>query len=395
MQPLRASATSSSPAMIKVVHIITNLETGGAEVNLYNLVRSLDPARFESHVVSLGHGGDFIERLRARGIGTTTLQAHPFLSLGLGPLAGVVRVLRREKPDIVQTWLYHSDLVGGLAGLLARIPVIWNIRATLLDGPTSGGSMSRRTNMVAHVCAKISRTVPRRIISGSHAAMEACVRHGYPRDKFKLILNGVDSQKSKPDPAARAALRAELGLAEATPVVGMVGRWHPAKDHATFLRAARLVLATRPDVHFILCGRGVDDRNMPLADAIRANGLTGRVSCLGYREDVPRILAALDFLALSSNNEGFPNVLAEAMATGVPCVTTNVGDAPRIVGDAGRIVPPRDPVALAGALQELLALPAATRRAMGLAARERIVTRFSVDAAVARYEQLYEDVARS
>jgi glycosyltransferase involved in cell wall biosynthesis len=381
--------------MIRIVHVITNLATGGAEVNLYNVVRALDPARFESHVVSLGQGGEFIERLRALGVGATTLDAHPFLSLGLGPLAGVVRVLRREKPHIVQTWLYHADLVGGLAGLLTRIPVIWNIRATLLDGPTSGGSMSRRTNMVAHVCAKISRKVPRRIIAGSHAAMEACLRHGYPPEKLRLILNGLDLERTKPDAAARAAVRAELGIADTTPVVGLVGRWDPAKDHATFLAAAPLLVATVPDVHFILCGRGVDDRNAVLTDAIRSNGLGARVSCLGFRADVPRVLAALDVLALSSSNEGFPNVVAEAMATGVPCVATRVGDAPLIVGDAGRIVPPRDPAALAAALQELLALPPAAMRAMGLAARERIVTRFSLDAAVARYERLYEEVARS
>lgn len=380
--------------MIKIVHVITNLETGGAEVNLFNVVRALDPGRFASHVVSLGHGGEFIDALRAAGVATTTLHSHPFLSLGVGPLAGVLRVLRKEKPDVVQTWLYHSDLVGGMAGRLAGIPVIWNIRAPLLDGPTGGGSMSRRTTMVAHICAKLSRTVPRRIISGSHAAMEACVRHGYPRDKFRLILNGVDSERSKPDPAARAELRAELGIAAATQVVGIVGRWAPAKDHETFLDAARRLLTTRPDVHFVLCGRGVDDRNTSLTETIRANGLAGRVSCVGFRTDVPRILAALDVLALSSNNEGFPNVLAEAMAAGVPCVATRVGDASLIVGDTGRIVPPRDPVAMAAALEELLALPPAAIHAMGLAARERIVTRFSLAAAIARYEQLYEEVAR-
>jgi glycosyltransferase involved in cell wall biosynthesis len=185
-------------------------------------------------------------------------------------------------------------------------------------------------------------------------------------------------------------VRAELGLAAHAPLIGLVARFDPQKDHQGFLQAARRLHAHRPDVRFVLAGPGVDQCNGTLARTIAEAGLVNAVHLLGPRSDVPRLMAAFDVASLSSRwGEAFPNVVAEAMACGIPCVVTDVGDAAEIVGDTGLVVPPCDPQALAGGWERMLALPAEQRRDLGEQARARIAARYDLRQVTQRYETFY------
>jgi len=191
----------------------------------------------------------------------------------------------------------------------------------------------------------------------------------------------------------RSSVRAELGLDVGTPLIGLVARYHPMKDHANFLTATSLLAKQDPTAHFLLVGPNVDASNQELSAKIATLGLQERVHLLGERRDIPRINAALDIASTTSCwGEGFPNVIGEAMACGVPCVVTDVGDSALIVGETGRVVPPRDPRALAAAWRDMLQMDRETRGGLGERARARIVTHFSLNEIARRHEKLYTEI---
>ena len=229
--------------------------------------------------------------------------------------------------------MYHADLIGGMAAKLAGgIPVTWGIRHC---------NLSREDNrwltlQTVKACARMSGWLPVKIICNSEASRKAHVAVGYANEKMLVIHNGSDLATFKPDPAAREVIRKELEIPKDAPLIGLVGRFDPQKDHRTFVQAAALLLRERPDVHFLLCGDDVTWDNRQLARWIREAGISDRCHLLGHRDDVPRIMAALDIAASSSVGESFANVIVEAMSCGVPCVVTDVGDSALIVdGRAG------------------------------------------------------------
>jgi glycosyltransferase involved in cell wall biosynthesis len=207
-----------------------------------------------------------------------------------------------------------------------------------------------------------------------------------------IIPNGFETGLFKPDAASRAKFRNELGLAIETPLVGLIGRYDPQKNHFGFLGAAATVAQEFPDAHFVLCGPGVDVQNGELTSRVGDSGFKERIHLLGERPDMPSITAALDIACSSSLGEAFPNVIGEAMACGVPCVVTDVGDSAAIVGSTGKVVPPGDDLALARAVLGLLAMPDAERKALGLRARQRVIDNYSLDQVVRQYELLYESL---
>src|SRR5690606_25925134 len=223
----------------------------------------------------------------------------------------------------------------------------------------------------------------------SHAARRLHVEQGYRDDRFLVIPNGFDMDRFRPSDDARRALREELGLPSDALLVGLVARWHPVKDHAGFLRAAGIVSRAHPDARYLLVGSDCDRSNAALAGLVDEIGLAGRVHLLGARDDIARVTAALDVAASSSTGEAFPNVLGEAMSCGVPCVTTDVGDSAHIVGDTGRVVPPRDPRALATALSELVGMSREQRVELGRRARERVRDNFELGRVVGLYEAAF------
>lgn len=371
---------------VKIAMIITNLEVGGAETMLLKLLQRIDRERFQIIVISLLTLGEIGSRISALGI--------PVFVLGLNrkipnPLLGfkLSIILRQFKPDLVHTWMYHADLMGGL---IARISgcsrVIWGIRHSDL----SKAENTRLTLLVVKVCALLSRFIPTRILTCSWRAKSVHIAVGYCSHKFVVIPNGFELNRFIPDHLARQSVRFELGLRPTTPLIGLVGRYHSQKNHEGFLEAAFLVRKQIPDAHFLLAGIDIDYKNTVLESAILAHNLADCVHLLGRRDDVPRLMASLDVLASSSHGEAFPNVIGEAMACGVPCVVTDVGDSADIIGNAGRVVAPGDMKNLAEELISVLKLPPAEKFEMNHLARKRVSANYEIVSVVKQYEQFYE-----
>jgi glycosyltransferase involved in cell wall biosynthesis len=340
-------------------------------------------------VVSLTGDAPLGDKIRALGVPVTGLG----MKAGLPDPRLVTRVreqILRFRPDLVQTWMYHADLVGAIAAKLSGNPVVvWNIRHTLVH--TS--DVKRSTLFVARANAFLSRSIPACIICCADAALESHAAFGYAREKMIVIPNGFDLEAFRPDPVARGEVRAMLGVDDCIPLIGMCGRFDLQKDHHNFLAAAGVLRALLPDAQFVLWGKGVDRENPLLSTWIAEEGLAQAVHLLGFRTDSPRLNAALDVATLSAAyGEAFPNVVGEAMACAVPCVVTDVGDAATIVGETGRVVPAGNPEALAAAWADLISLPAAERGALGTEARERIERFFSLEKMGAAYAQLYRDI---
>lgn len=374
----------ADPNRIRIVHVSSGLGAGGAETMLYRLLQATDRDRFEPAVVSLGDRGVIGPRIEELGVPVHALGMRRG-RFGLDGLWSLSRLLRRLDVQVVQTWMYHADLIGGLAARLAGgVPVCWGVHHTILEPGQSRAS----TRFVARACRWTSRTLPRRIVCCSEASLRTHREAGYPEDRMIVIQNGFDLEMFAPDATKRAEVRAELDIPPQAPVIGLVARFEPPKDHRNFVTAAGILAQSLPDAVFVLCGIGVDDRNRQLAGWIAEEGLEGSFRLLGRRSDVPRILAALDVSGTSSLGEAFPLVVGEAMACGVPCVVTDVGDSAAIVGPTGRVVAPRDPAALAAAWGDLLTMDPARRRELGAAARRRILDNYEISSVARRYEQV-------
>jgi len=374
--------------VIRVTHVITGLGAGGAEGMLVRLISGLGDGAVENQVISLTDMGPAGHRLEAAGVPVRALRMrrgapNPF------HLVRLARLLAGWRPHVVQTWMYHSDLAGGLAARLAgRSAVVWNLRHSRPDPSLD----RRRTVWTARVCGRLSSWLPARVVCCSEAARREHTLMGYREHKLVVIPNGFDTETFRPDPAARRQVRAELGLGPETPLIGGVARFHPVKNHLGWIETARRIATRRGDAHFVLCGEGVDWNNGELAAWAGAAGLLRRVHLLGRRDDMPRVTAALDLAVCSSLSEGFPNAIGEAMACAVPCVASDAGDSARLVGETGRIAPVGNLESLASHSLALLALSPGERMSLGLAARRRIQQEFSMTHSVARYRALYEEL---
>jgi glycosyltransferase involved in cell wall biosynthesis len=377
-------------ARIRVLHLITSLDIGGAEVMLEKLVTSMHRDRFETLVVSLTDFGPVGHRLVAAGV---VVESLAIKGRGFDPLAvfRLLKIMAAYRPHVLQTWLYHADLLGTIAARLRRAPhLIWNVRCTEVDF----SQYSPLTRWVVKALAWLSPQADA-IMANSTAGREWHTKLGYHPKEWIIIPNGFDLGHFKPDPQARAAFRQSLGIDDGTFLVGLPARLDPIKDHETFLRAARELLNSGHKARYVLVGRGTEASNPAIGALLARLGLEGVVHALGERSDIAKIFPGLDAVVLSSVSEGFPNVLGEAMACGVPCIATRVGDAAAILGNAGALVPPRDPSAIAAALADFAVMPSAERHRLGLQARAHIEANFSLGAITARYEAMYERVVGS
>lgn len=383
-----SSDTVSAPHRKKalITHIINGLYTGGAEMMLYKLLSQMDRERFEPRVITLIGGDSLKTRVENLGIQVDSLGMTRSVP-SLGAAIRLAKLLRQRPPDIIQTWMYHSDLLGGVVSkVFTKAPIVWNIQASnIVSHPDN-----KVTWLTIKLCSLLSSLLPAQIISCSEIACQLHVQAGYDAKKLLPIPNGVELVSFHPDETTKVSLREELNVASSVPLVGMVARFHPQKDHHNFIQAAGILHKMMPDVHYVLCGEEITKENTQLVGWIEKAGIKAHCHLLGRREDTPRINAALDVATLSSAfGEGFPNVLGEAMACGVPCVTTDVGDSGLIVGETGIVVPPRDPAALANGWMQILKMSAEERRRLGQAARQRVEAKFSLSSVVAQYEQLY------
>src|ERR1700682_2065257 len=376
--------------MIKVMHVITTLGPAGAETMLCRVASAMDGSRFENEVVSLTGILDQAEkmqaiRVRVRTLGMKTSVPNPWLVMRLA------QWIRESKPDVIHTWMYHANLVGALAARLAgNVPVVWGIHHSAFDPRVD----KRRTMLVNRACALLSRKFPARIVCCAEAALRIHKNRSYATEKLEVIPNGFDLEQVKPDPAARASLREELGIPGDAILIGIAARLHSQKDHRNFVRAAARLHKQMPDVHFLLCGLDINWQNPRLAGWIDAAGIRDRCHLLGLRRDVSRLFAGMDIATTASiSGEAFPLVIGEAMACGTPCVVTDVGDSALIVGETGRVVAPGDPDALAEAWRKLIEAGAGVRCSLEMAARHSVQQNFALPTIVEQYQSIYAQLA--
>lgn len=384
--PVLAEQTEMALAALSqplVMHVIAGLGTGGAEGTLARLVQV--PGPFRHLIVSLTGDGAWGERLRYAGIEVVNLGMRRGAPSPLG-LWRLARLMRRLRPTVVQTWMYHGDLLGILAAPLAGdFPVVWNLRCSNMDL----SFYRRTTRWVMHILASLSSR-PDAIVANSWAGQRWHEQIGYRARKWVLIPNGIDVETFRPNPQARRKWLERLGIAPDTVLVGMAARRDPMKDHETLLSAMSQVSV---DVACAMVGEKIDSSDSALAQL--ASQASKPIHLLGYCQDMPGFMAALDIAVLASKfGEGFPNVVAEAMACGVPCVVTDVGDAAVIVASTGKIVPARDATAMADAISAL-ATDHAERVRLGALARERIVLHYALPRVASRYHELWSSLAKS
>lgn len=370
----------------RLLFVTSGLGTGGAERMLVKLLATFDRARYECLVVSLLDTGTQGAPIREMGVAVLELHID---RLGGFFAAGwrLLLVARRFRPDVIQGWMYHGNLAASLAWLAVcrSARLFWGVRQTF-----HGMAAERRLTRVAIRAGAALSGMPVAIIFNSHVSAAQHGAIGFHRDKAAVIPNGFDLGHFRPDAEVRAHLRSTLDIPPTAPVVGLVARDHPMKDHDTFLEAAALIVRQLPAAVFVLAGRGVDSENPRIVGKIQALGLSAALRLLGEVRDTESLYPAFDVLALSSvRGEAFPNVLGEAMACGVPCVATDVGDARLILGDTGGIVPAADPLALAEEILALLRLTDTDRGAFGKRARERVRCCYSLDSVAAAYRDLY------
>ncbi|MEW9581488.1 glycosyltransferase family 4 protein [Paraburkholderia sp. DGU8] len=370
---------------MKLLHVIVALNADGAELMLQRLIEShLEQPRFRHIVCSLTTTGKVGEQLSARGIEVHVLGMRSALGFPRA-LWRLVKLIRTLQPDIIQTWMYHADFLGGLAGrLAAHKRIVWGVRTTEVR---SGGS--RATVFLRKICAWLSYFVPQTIVCAAEASRRAHVSVGYDATRMLVVPNGFDVARFCASPEQRAAIRNQCGFRSDSLVIGILGRFHPVKDHHNFVRAAGLLAARYPNVRFMMVGRELDANNRELADWIAKAGHESRFALLGERSDVPACLAAMDVFCLSSRTEGFPNVVGEAMAMGLPCVVTDVGDAAMLVTDTGVVVAKEDAEALAAGLSRVIDMTPEARARLGQMAKARIHSEFTMARARERFEDIY------
>jgi glycosyltransferase involved in cell wall biosynthesis len=375
---------------IRIVHLITELNTGGAEQMLYKLVTRTDRNAFAPLVVSMTDRGPVGEKLANEGI--------PLLELGMRlgrptpvGLLKLYRLLRKHDPDVLQTWLYHADLLGLIAGKAAATKrIVWGIRCSDMDLR----NYSPLTGLTVWSNARLS-SLPDAILLNSEKGKQIHEKRGFSTQKMTVIPNGFDIDHFRPDETARDWLLGQLGLPRQVMLVGFVARFDPMKDHETFFRAASTLTAKEDSVHFILAGDGMVTSNAQIAVLLNSK-LREKVHLLGRRDDIPRLLAALDIAtSASAYGEGFSNAIGEAMACGVPCAVTDVGDAGQIVGDTGMVVPPGSPELLAEAWQRLVGMGREERKWLGERARARVVEKYEIGGVVRRFEDFYRGLRRA
>ena len=369
---------------MKVAFIITGLNTGGAEMMLFKLLQHNDT--FQSGMlINLSSNGEMQRKFKSLGIRIINVgMKRGRFSLFL--FFKLINILRKERPDLVATWLYHSDLLGGLAAWFLHIPVCWNIRSS----GTTFKTIGKATTMVMKICALLSAYIPEKIVCNSRQGANDHIEFGYESEKMEVIPNGFDIKSFSPQIKNKNFLHKQLALPNEALLVGMAGRFDPIKNHKGFIEAAKIVVEKIPHTHFILFGSGIDEKNRLLTSWIDAAKIRKNVHLLGLRQDVPQIMSALKVSVCASLGEAFPNVVGEAMACGVPSVVTDVGDVVDLIGNAGIAVPPGDIPSLARGIITLLEMSTSDLTKMGRAARARIVDNYKIEIIANRFETVYE-----
>jgi glycosyltransferase involved in cell wall biosynthesis len=370
---------------MKICHVITGLSVGGAEMMLLKLLTHRQRPDLEYAVISLMADGPLAAQMVSAGIPVHSLNMRRGIPSPLD-LRRLARLTRDMAPDVAQGWMYHGNLAALLMSRMSHTPirVLWNVRHSLSDLAHE----KWLTRQVIRWGARLSSRAER-ILYNSEVAADQHEGLGYDPSKRLIIPNGFDVERLRPMPGMRDQIRAHYRIPPRAFVIGMVARYHPMKDFATLLQAARRHLKEYPDTTFLLAGRGVDHNNPEIMRWIDAD-MESRIHLLGEQDRVEHLMNAMDVFCLSSAwGDAFSNVLGEAMSCGVPCVATDVGDARHIIGDTGHIVEVRSPEDLCRAWSCCRAESPEQLRRRGAAARQRIEEHYRIEHIVSRYEAAY------
>ena len=372
---------------MRILHVINGLTSGGAETVLYRLTTY--PSDVHHEVICLERSAIYSRRLEAKGIPVHHLNWTSVAS-SPGAWLRLRRLIRGADADLVQTWMYRSNILGGIAAKRANLPVVWNIRGSSVE------PLRLRSRILARAGGLLAGSVPSRIVNCSAASVELHERMGYDPAKVIVVPNGYDSDAFFPDEDRRAAVRKRLRVDPDVFLIGSIGRWHSAKSYPTLVEAIRLLVARGLDLRLVLIGPGMDASNAELAGILRRSGCESFVQLLGYRDDVADVARALDLHVLASVTEGFPNVVAETMLSGTPNVATDVGDSAAIVGRTGWVVPPGNAEALSDATvnarAEWSGSPEQWRKRQS-AARRHIADNFGLGKMVDAYQKIWANAA--
>ena len=372
---------------MKLVFIITGMSLGGAENMLLKLTSNL-PNSFKIRIVSLTTGGELKDSFLLVDEDLLELDFANYRFI-IRDFIRLIRFLHCYKPNVVQTWMYHADLIGGICARLARVKkVVWSIRNSTLDSKSSKTS----TRWIAYISAFLSYFIPTNIVSCSVVAKDVHCELGYSNRKFRIIPNGFDLKLfSGKQSGAEAITPTSLGK-ESTINFCLVARFDPQKNHLGFLESFRLLVDKFPNAKLSLIGSGCDKYNCLLTNKISALKLEENCIFWGPRSDLPELIKSFDFLVLPSlYGEAFPNVLGEAMASGVPCVATDVGDSKFIIGDTGIIVAPGDLAAFYQAMFAACSLSASDYADLSLKARQRVIDYFDISVVTKMFVELYQE----
>jgi glycosyltransferase involved in cell wall biosynthesis len=373
--------------MIRITFLIRSLHHGGAEGQLATLVQSLDTSRFDVTVITFYSGGHFDQQLKESKIRIIGLRKRGRWDV-VQFLWRLIKELRRLKPDILHSYLVEPNIVGiFLKPLFRTTRIVWGIRASNMQLENYGW-FARLNSQLQRYTSRFADL----IIVNSESGRDYHVQRGFPAQKCIVIHGGVDLDKFKPAPEGGKEIRDDWGIPSGATLIGAVGRLDPIKDHATFLKAVALLTNDRPDLRIACVGGGSEQLGIRLRRLAEKLEIADRITWAGNRDDMPAVYNALDLVCSSSLGEGFPNAIAEAMACGVPCVVTGVGDSALLVSETGVVVPSGDPQALAVGLKAGLDLIGSNDSPDP---RARIARSFSLASLVGRTEEALEALVDS
>ena len=370
------------------LHIITSLNIGGAESMLHRLIKFKPELIDSTIVVSLTDDGKIGLMLKDIGVTVISLEMHNWFSI-LSVIFKLKKIIQKEKPKIIHTWMYHANLLGGIAALMANNKnIIWSIRRSNLKY-----SESISTFFVMKIGALLSNIIPRKIVSVAESGVKNHEKYGYKKNKMIVIPNGFDLIKLKRDLLQRKIIRRKLDIFDDQLIIGSVGRFHDSKDYESLVASAPAVIRKFKNIKYMLIGRDIDSKNFTLMNWIAKTGYSSHFLLLGEINDVAKYMSAMDIFCLSSITEGFPNVVGEAMSMALPCVVTDVGDIKKLVGDTAIIVEPSNKQMLSQGLCEMLSHNTVKRNKIGLKGRQKVEEEFPLSLICKKYYDLYASMS--
>ena len=370
------------------LHIITSLNIGGAESMLHRLIKFKPELIDSTIVVSLTDDGKIGLMLKDMGVTVISLEMRNWFSI-LSVIFKLKKIIQKEKPKIIHTWMYHANLLGGIAALMANNKnIIWSIRRSNLKY-----SESISTFFVMKIGALLSNIIPRKIVSVAESGVKNHEKYGYKKNKMIVIPNGFDLIKLKRDLLQRKIIRRKLDIFDDQLIIGSVGRFHDSKDYESLVASAPAVIRKFKNIKYMLIGRDIDSKNFTLMNWIAKTGYSSHFLLLGEINDVAKYMSAMDIFCLSSITEGFPNVVGEAMSMALPCVVTDVGDIKKLVGDTAIIVEPSNKQMLSQGLCEMLSHNTVKRNKIGLKGRQKVEEEFPLSLICKKYYDLYASMS--